>query len=201
LPPPPPPAAVATVVVSPPTASVTVGQAVQLTATLKDASSTVLTGRTVSWTSGTPGVATVSGSGLVTGVTAGSVTITATSEGVSGNAGITVTAPAAPPSTVSDLAVAGTTSGSVTLAFTEVSDGTGQPANYDIRYASGTLSWGSATSVTSGSCATPVVGSTIGAKRTCTVLSLAAGTAYSFQLVAYRGTLGQGEIGRASCRE
>src|SRR5207237_1298816 len=84
------PAAVASVGVSPAAASVTVGQAVQLNATLKDASGIVLTGRTVSWASGAPGVATVSGTGLVTSVTAGSATITATSEGVSGRATITV---------------------------------------------------------------------------------------------------------------
>jgi len=191
-PPPPPPAPVATVTVSPASASLTVGQSVQLNATLKDASGNVLNGRTVSWASGTSGVATVSGSGLVTGVAAGTATITATSEGVGGSVAMTVTTPATPPASVGDLAVVGTTSGSVTLSFTEVSDGAGQPANYEIRYAPGAMSWGSAPSVTSGTCATPVTGSLIGAKRTCTVLGLAAATAYAFELVAYRGTLGQG---------
>src|SRR5207249_3813098 len=77
--------------VSPASASVAVNQTVQLTATPKDANGTPLTGRTISWLSGTPGVATVTGSGLVTGVTAGSATITATSEGKSGSATVTVT--------------------------------------------------------------------------------------------------------------
>src|SRR5207247_2136604 len=77
-----PPAPVASVAVSTASASLTVGQSVQLNATLKDASGNVLNGRTVSWASGTTGVATVSGSGLVTGVAAGTATITATSEGV-----------------------------------------------------------------------------------------------------------------------
>jgi len=67
-----------------------VGQAVQLAATLQDASGNVLTGRAVSWTSGTLGVATVSGSGLVTGVTAGTATITATSEGQNRSATVSV---------------------------------------------------------------------------------------------------------------
>src|SRR2546427_12580348 len=80
------------------------------------------------------------------------------------------------------------------LSFTEVSDGAGQPASYDIRYAVGTMEWGSAPAVTRGSCTTPVAGSAIGAKRTCTVLGLASSTAYQFQLVAF-------QIGRASCRE
>jgi len=51
-----------------------------------------LSGRMVSWSSGAVAVATVSGTGLVTGVTAGTVTITATSEGVSGTAALSVTA-------------------------------------------------------------------------------------------------------------
>src|SRR5207302_10204921 len=86
---------VATVTVAPATASVQVGLTVQLTATTKDANGNTLTGRTVTWSSGNTGVATVSSSGLVTGVAAGSATITATSEGQSGTSAITVTA--APP--------------------------------------------------------------------------------------------------------
>ena len=51
------------------------------------------------------------------------------------------------------------------------------------------MSWGSASAVARGSCTTPVAGSAIGAKRTCTVLGLASSTAYQFQLVAFRGVL------------
>src|SRR5712692_1041801 len=58
---------VASVSVSPGSASVMVGHTVQLTATLRDASGNVLTGRTVTWASSTPAIATVSASGLVTG--------------------------------------------------------------------------------------------------------------------------------------
>src|SRR5213076_1246794 len=84
---------VATVSVSPPTASIQQGQTVQLTATLKDANGNTLSGRTVTWSSSSTSVATVSTSGLVSGVTPGSATITATSEGKSGTSSITVTAP------------------------------------------------------------------------------------------------------------
>jgi len=84
---------VASVTVAPASASVAAGGTTQLTATPKDANGTALTGRTVTWGSSNTSVATVSGSGLVTGVTAGSATITATSEGQSGTAAITVTAP------------------------------------------------------------------------------------------------------------
>src|SRR5438445_5553231 len=94
--------------------------------------------------------------------------------------------------TVLNLAVASATDSSLTLSFTEVDDGTGQPASYDVRYAVGALSWGSAPSVTSGTCATPVVGSAIGAQRSCTVLGLTPATGYQFQLIPFRGTLNMG---------
>src|SRR5207244_10242457 len=60
---------------------------------------------------------------------------------------------------------------------------------YGIRWAVGAIAWGSAADVTRGSCTVPVVGSTIGAKRSCTVLGLASVTGYQFQLIAFRGTL------------
>jgi len=74
---------VASVTVSPAMASIIVGQTTQLTATPKDASGNPLSGRVVTWASSATAVATVNGSGLVTGVGAGSATITATSEGQS----------------------------------------------------------------------------------------------------------------------
>ena len=84
--------AVASVTIEPATASVFVGQTVPLTATLSDATGTVLTGRVIVWTSGDPSLATVSATGVVTGVAAGGpVAITATSEGKSGAAAIMVT--------------------------------------------------------------------------------------------------------------
>src|SRR5213596_789175 len=84
---------VASVTVTPASASVPQGATVQLTATPRDANGTALTGRVVTWGSNNTAVATVSGSGLVSGAGAGSATITATSEGQSGTAAITVTAP------------------------------------------------------------------------------------------------------------
>ncbi len=184
---------VASVAVSPATASLTVGGTQQFAATPKDANGSTLSGRTIIWTSSNSGVATVNGSGLVGAAGAGSATVTATSEGKSGTATITVTVlppPPTTPGTVTDLAIAGVTDSSATLSFTEVSDGTGQPATYDVRLAAGTISWGSATEVSRGSCSTPVSGTAVGVKRTCTVLGLSSSTTYGFQLVAFRGTLG-----------
>ena len=91
---------VASVTVSPTTASVTAGQTVQLAATPQDASGNPLTGRVVIWTSSNGAVATVSGSGLVTTLAAGAATITATSEGQSGSAAVTVTAASVPVASV-----------------------------------------------------------------------------------------------------
>src|SRR5213082_2185855 len=95
------------------------------------------------------------------------------------------------PGSVTDLKVAGATDTVITLSFTEVTDGSGRPATYDVRYVAGsTLTWGaSVPSVSHGTCATPLAGTVIGAARACAVLGLTAGTTYSFELVAYRGTL------------
>src|SRR5207244_2895199 len=76
-----------------PVASVSVsgGQTAQLTATPKDANGNPLIGRGVTWSTTNGSVATVSATGLVTATGAGSATITATSEGKSGTASVTVT--------------------------------------------------------------------------------------------------------------
>ena len=98
--PPPPaplPAPVASVTISPQTASVNVGATVQLVATLRDAEGNVLTGRAISWSSSSGAIAMVAGTGLVTGVLGGVTTVTATSEGRTAAAIVTVTTPLAPP--------------------------------------------------------------------------------------------------------
>jgi uncharacterized protein YjdB len=88
----PPP--VATVSVSPAPPPLTPFAAVQLSATTRDASGAVLPGRTVTWSSSNNAVATVSGSGVVMGVTIGGpITITATSEGQTGTVTVSVVDP------------------------------------------------------------------------------------------------------------
>src|SRR5438445_4585365 len=82
---------VASVTVSPASATVGAGQAVQLTATPKDANGNPLSGRTVTWSSSNTSVAIANSGGFVTSGAAGSATITATSEGQSGTSAITVT--------------------------------------------------------------------------------------------------------------
>src|SRR2546429_9864210 len=84
---------VAAVTVSPASTSVAVGATVQLAAVTRDSAGNTLTGRTVTWTISNSAVATIATSGLVTGVATGTVTITATSEGQSGTAAVSATAP------------------------------------------------------------------------------------------------------------
>ena len=93
------PPAVTSVEVSAPTSDVAVGGTLQLTATARDAKGTVLTGRPVTWTSGSQTMASVSAGGLVTGVAAGSTAITANIGGKTGSKTINVIPP--PVATVS----------------------------------------------------------------------------------------------------
>ncbi|MBP2648347.1 MAG: Peptidase families and domain protein [Gemmatimonadetes bacterium] len=85
-------AAVASVTVSPSTSTIPAGTTVQLSAEPKDDQGNVLTGRAVLWTTSDPVRASVSNTGLVTGLAPGGpVTILATSEGRTGTAQVTVT--------------------------------------------------------------------------------------------------------------
>jgi hypothetical protein len=85
------PAAVTSVDVSPAAATVPQAGTLQLTATTY-AGAAVVTGRTVTWDSSDPSIATVDANGLVTGVAEGGATITATCEGQSDTCAITVPA-------------------------------------------------------------------------------------------------------------
>ncbi|HVX40679.1 MAG TPA: Ig-like domain-containing protein [Gemmatimonadaceae bacterium] len=102
------PAPVASISVSPPTVTLIIGATQQMTATTVDANGNVLTGRAVSWSSSDPTKATVTPTGLVQAIAAGTATIIATSENKSGSAAVTVAsstpAPACSPSTAIKLA-------------------------------------------------------------------------------------------------
>jgi Bacterial Ig-like domain (group 2) len=87
------PAPVATVSVSLSEPSVLIGDHVSATATARDASGNILPGRAVSWSSTNSGIAWVDAAGVVTAVAPGTAVITATSEGRSGTANLTVNLP------------------------------------------------------------------------------------------------------------
>ena len=82
--------AVASVRLTPTSVSLVEGQSAQLTADARDASGQVLSGRTITWSSSSPSIATVSSSGQVIAIAAGSATITAASEGRTATSAVTV---------------------------------------------------------------------------------------------------------------
>jgi len=153
----PAPAPVASVSVSPASATLQIGQTVQLTATPKDANGNPLTGRTITWGSSNTAVATVTGSGLVTGVVAGSATITATSEGQSGTAAITVPAPAPVASVSVNPASASVQVGQTVQLVATPKDANGNPLT------GRTVTWGSSnTAVTTVTASGLVTGLVVG---------------------------------------
>jgi alpha-tubulin suppressor-like RCC1 family protein/uncharacterized protein YjdB len=84
------PVPVAAVTVTPTTANLLVGQTVQLTAATKDSVGGVLAGRTLAWVSSDTARATVSTTGLVSARQSGTVTITASTEGKTATAALTI---------------------------------------------------------------------------------------------------------------
>jgi uncharacterized protein YjdB len=93
---------VASVVITPSSASMTVGQGLQLSATTYDGAGNVLTGRTVAWNSSDFKIVSTNTTGLIVATGGGVATITATSEGVVGTATISVEQLRANPGSVSD---------------------------------------------------------------------------------------------------
>ncbi len=77
------------VTVTPPSANLAIVGTVQLSAAIQDAKGNPTTG-VVSWATHNPGVATVDGAGLVTATGAGTTSISAVVQGVTGTATITV---------------------------------------------------------------------------------------------------------------
>jgi len=89
---------VAYIVVTPSAGTAGIGGTQQDVATLRDRNGNKINGRTVTWASSANGIATVSASGLVTGVAVGSAIISAANSGATGTSTITVS-DVTPPST------------------------------------------------------------------------------------------------------
>ena len=187
----------AEVSVSPEAATTEIEETLQFQAEVRDRHGNVLDDVSVTWSSQGPEVASVDGTGLSTGLADGTTTIEAEADGVTGSAELTVQSvgddppPSDPsaPGTVTDLRTTSSTTSSVSLAFTEVDDGTGSPAHYRVRYAMSATNplWPDEyTTVTEGECANPVEGAQVDATFTCEVPGLESGTSYDFRLIAYR---------------
>jgi uncharacterized protein YjdB len=141
------PPGVASVVVTPNSAAKKVGETVHFVAQTFDAGGVELTGRTVTWTSEHTDVATIDANGVATALSEGATTITATSEGKSGTAG---------------LAVAAAVPASITVDPPSVSITTGQTAQLTatVKDASGNVISGAPVSWTATSGGVAIVSST-----------------------------------------
>lgn len=84
------PVAVASVAIAPSSATITIGGSVTLQGIAYDAAGNTLAGRSVVWATSAPQVATVNAFGTVTGVAAGTATVTGTIEGKSASATVNV---------------------------------------------------------------------------------------------------------------
>jgi uncharacterized protein YjdB len=166
------PAPVASVSVSPSQDTVMLRETVQFAAVARDAGGSQLTGRAVTWTTSDPVLATVSASGLVTGQSVGQVTVTATVEGRTGTAQVTVIPRTAASVTLNPrfvaLSVGGTRSLDVSAAD---AGGVGIP--------SPVVTWASSSSATASVNATGLVsGAGIGTARVTARVNNASDTTY-----------------------
>jgi len=97
-----------------------------------------------------------------------------------------------PASPVTNLSITAATESTLTLRWTEVSDGQGRPAWYNVRYSASPLAWSSAEVA----CDETLEGTSIGAERACTISGLSADAIYDVQIMSYRNDTGvvEGEL-------
>jgi alpha-tubulin suppressor-like RCC1 family protein len=137
---PPGPSPVVAVAITPSTGgTVLVGRTMSLAAAAKDAAGNTLAGRTITWNSSAAAVATVDANGVVTGVSAGTTVITASSEGRSASTTLTVQAPS--PAAVASVVIASASSSlragdTLRLAATTRDSAGGVLAGRTVRWAS-----------------------------------------------------------------
>ncbi|MGE0160386.1 MAG: fibronectin type III domain-containing protein [Gemmatimonadales bacterium] len=87
---------------------------------------------------------------------------------------------------VNDLSVSAVTDSSVTIRWTEVSDGEGAAAWYRVRVGRLPFDWATAAAA----CASSVAGTAVGAPRSCTIPGLSASSDYAVQVMSYRNAAG-----------
>jgi uncharacterized protein YjdB len=116
------PGAVATVSVTPNSVTMSTGTTTALSATAKDASGTVIIGKSATWSSSNLNVATVSDGGLVSAKAPGNATITATIDGVNGTSAVAVKNAQVKSVSVSPESVSLNVGGTSQLAVTVIDD-------------------------------------------------------------------------------
>lgn len=123
---------VAQVVVSPSQATLAVGGATTLQATALDQGGNAIPGAVFQWASQSPAVAAVDAVGRVSGLSAGTATITASTGGLAGAASVTVTAgtDTTPPAAPADMQVTTTWVDSTTFSVTATWQAVGDAAGY-----------------------------------------------------------------------
>ena len=88
-----------------------------------------------------------------------------------------------PPSQgVNDLRVTASTASTLTVAWTQVDDGAGQPAWYRVKYSAPRIDWKTATI----GCDRTMEGDEIGAEMSCTIEGLAPATTYDVLMMSFR---------------
>lgn len=120
---------VASVSITLPSPSLVVGQTESGSATAHDERGAVLPGRTITWRTSSVAIAQVDGSGLIKAVAPGNAAISAESEGVTGQASLSVMAPTPVPVTSVSVALA---AGSLTPAQTTQATATARDANNNV---------------------------------------------------------------------
>lgn len=133
---------VARVLLSPDTLSLAPRESGTVTAVARDRSGNVLQ-RTFSWRSSDPTVATVDGTGVVTGVGSGATAITATADGTSGSAIVQVAQPivAVSPTQLTFAVAPGSAGGTQTATVSNAGDGTLRGLTTSVSYGAGASGW------------------------------------------------------------
>lgn len=132
----PAPAIVTTVSVAPAALDLVVGGTQQAAASAFDAEGSAVSGRTVTWASADAGIASVSASGVVSGLAEGTTTVTATIDGVAAELAVRVTPPApAPTAIVTSAKTLALSAGATSDVTATVRDQTGAPmSGYNITW-------------------------------------------------------------------
>src|SRR5690348_2114584 len=194
------PPAVASVQLTPSSADILVGDVLQLNATPRDADGNALTGRTITWSSSTPSVAAVSSSGSVEGVAQGTATITATSEGISSTADITVS-PLTPDTVVVSPASVSIQPRQTAQLTASVRDPNGQTMSTTVSWSTGDPSLAAVSNtglVTGVSTGTTTVTASAGKKKTKIKVTVAGVSAASVAIAPSSVSLTQGATAQLS---